>query len=337
MNLQEDTDRQKQVMDTPQEVEATGKPEPESPHEDKADLEKDYGFCLDRFLAHLHYELGYSPHTLRAYSRDLLDFVNWCVEDGLSLNLVSQADLRDYLYGLKLSGYASKTMARKTSSIRVFFAWCADLCYLEEDPASCLKTPKVDSYLPQVMSEGEVDSLLSSCDAQTPEGLRDRAILEFMYATGARISEVSGLHLGAVDFSQGQVRLFGKGSKERLVPVYRCALDALKAYLDQVRPVWATDASQDLVFISSRGAPLSADLIRRMFKSRVARSGLDISYTPHTLRHTFATRLLDGGADLRVVQELLGHESLSTTQIYTHLSVDRLKEAAAQAHPRSGR
>jgi integrase/recombinase XerD len=186
------------------------------------------------------------------------------------------------------------------------------------------------------MSDEDVRKLLGTCETDTPEGVRDRAFLELLYASGARISEVSRLDVSDLNFSEGQVSLFGKGSKERIVPLYPAALSVVRDYLERGRPLLSKgeDVSGKALFLSVRGRRMSADALRTVFERRVRIAGLDNELTPHAMRHTFATEMLSGGADLRSVQELLGHADLSTTQIYTHLSVERLKEAARQAHPR---
>jgi integrase/recombinase XerD len=192
------------------------------------------------------------------------------------------------------------------------------------------------------MSDEDVQKLLATCDPSTATGLRDRAFLELLYASGARISEVSRLNVPSIDFGRAQATLFGKGSKERIVPLYGVALDWLRRYLDEARQELASLAKRTppegpagALFLSTRGRRMSADALRTAFEAHVRLAGLDPTLTPHAMRHTYATELVAGGADLRSVQELLGHESLSTTQVYTHLSVDRLKDATRHAHPRA--
>ena len=251
--------------------------------------------------------------------------------------------LRAYLSYLDQARYSARTLNRHLSALRGFYKWLNKEKYLEVDPSLILTSPRTSRRLPQTMSDEDVQKLLLSCDTDTAAGLRDRAILECMYATGARISEISHLDREDVDISQGVVRLFGKGSKERDVPLYKTARDWLEAYMYGARPQLIAKGRKSLrnpreekaLFVSIRGHRMSADVLRKMFETYVKKAGLDPMLTPHAMRHTFATELLSGGADLRVVQELLGHQSLSTTQIYTHLSIERLKDAAKQAHPRS--
>lgn len=250
---------------------------------------------------------------------------------------VSHRQLRAYLAELTQAQYSERTVNRRLSALRSFFAWLVREGKTTEDAAAAVSSPKISKSLPHVMSDGQVRHLLAVCEGTDPKDIRDKAILELMYASGARISEVSNLNTGDVDFARAQVRLFGKGSKERIVPLYPAALSALSEYLEKVRPALALKKKapqEQALFLSTRGRRMSAAALRAVFEKRVAEAGLDPSLTPHAMRHTFATVLLDGGADLRSVQELLGHENLATTQIYTHVSVERLKGIARQAHPR---
>jgi integrase/recombinase XerD len=237
---------------------------------------------------------------------------------------------------LTAAGYSSKTINRRLSAVRALYRWLVHEGITDEDAAAALASPKVARLLPHTLSDEDIQALIDSCDVDTAVGLRDRTEIELLYATGARISELSGIDVADVDFGQGQVRLFGKGSKERIVPVYEAALDTVRAYLIRARPKLRGKSAPDpdALFRSTRGNRMSADSLRRSFEQHVALAGIDGRVTPHAMRHSYATELLGGGADLRSVQELLGHESLSTTQIYTHLSVDRLKDATRQAHPR---
>ena len=290
---------------------------------------------VDRYCSWLADVRGLSANTVRSYRADLGSYVRWAFRAGLEGLAPTHRELRSYLAELGRARYSTKTINRRLSALRGFFRWLVREGACEEEAASALASPKVARTLPKVMSDADALRLFSSCDVSTAAGLRDRAFLELLYATGARVSEVSSLTLADVDWHDAHVSLFGKGSKERIVPVYRRALDWLARYVDEARPSLLRQRETDALFISTRGNPMSADALRTCFERHVALSGLDPTLTPHAMRHTFATELLNGGADLRSVQELLGHESLSTTQIYTHLSVDRLRQAAARAHPRS--
>ncbi|MBM6817072.1 site-specific tyrosine recombinase XerD [Olsenella uli] len=292
---------------------------------------------IDRFCDHLARVRNLSPNTVRSYRCDLASFASWARRAGVDPLSATHRELRGYLAELSRAGYSPRTVNRRLSALRGLYRWLAREGVCDASAAAALASPKAGRPLPHAMSDAEVGALLATCDAGTPEGLRDRAALETLYATGARASEAAGLRLGDVDLAGRQARLFGKGSKERIVPLYDEAARWLGRWLREGRPTLAARSRRatDALFLSSRGNPLSADALRGLFERHVALAGLDPALTPHAMRHTFATELLSGGADLRSVQELLGHESLSTTQVYTHLSVERLRQAARAAHPRS--
>lgn len=290
------------------------------------------GFC-----AHLATVRNLSTNTVRAYRCDLEAFREWAAREGVRPLSISHRELRSYLSELARAGYSSRTVNRHLSALRGLYRWMSRAGVCDGAAVAAVASPKVARALPATMSDAEAERLLATCDGGDPTSLRDRAFLELLYATGARVSEMAGLCVPDVDVPRAQVRLFGKGSKERIVPVYASALDWATRYLDEARPELAACArrASDALFLSTRGNPMSADALRTVFERRVAQAGLDPRLTPHAMRHTYATELLGGGADLRSVQELLGHESLSTTQVYTHLSVERLRDAAARAHPRA--
>ena len=290
---------------------------------------------VDRFLTHLVVERGASPNTVRAYSADLQRYLEWADRSGVDPIRLGHRQMRQYLAELDRARYARRTVARRLSAIRSLFAFLVTEGLAASDPSSVLITPKIPSRLPRILPADLVDALLGAPDADTPTGLRDGAILELLYATGARVSEVAGLSIGSLDLGQGQLTLMGKGSKERLVPIHPAAVARVRTYLADGRPALAREHSADSVFLSSRGRPLSADAIRRLFKRYVDEVGGAHSLSPHAVRHTFATHLIEHGADLRSVQELLGHVALSTTQIYTHLSMKRVQDVHRSAHPRA--
>jgi len=290
---------------------------------------------VDRFLTHLSVERGLSPHTVRAYAADLARYLEWSERTGIDPIALSHRQMRSYLAELDRAKYARRTIARRLSAIRTFFAYLHTQGIVGSDPSAVLTTPKVPSRLPKVIEADAVTALLDAPDVTTPTGLRDKAVLELLYATGARVSEIAGLTLGDLDLAQGQLTVMGKGSKQRIIPMHRVAVESVRAYLLGGRPRLATAESGGQVFLSSRGRPYSADAIRRMFKRYLAETGAASTLSPHALRHTFATHLLDAGADLRTVQELLGHVALSTTQIYTHLSMQRLQDVHRNSHPRA--
>ncbi|MBA4370318.1 MAG: integrase [Coriobacteriaceae bacterium] len=290
---------------------------------------------VDRFITHLRVERGSSPHTVRAYSGDLAAYLAWAERAGIDPIAPTHRQLRAYLAELDRARYSRRTIARRLSAVRSMFAFAAREGLVASDPASVLVSPKLPARLPKTVPDDLLTRLLEAPDPSTALGLRDGAVLELLYATGVRVSELAGLTLGDLDISQGQLTVMGKGSKERLVPLHPTAAARLRAYLESGRPALAGPTSADAVFLSRRGAPFSSDGVRRMMRSHLDRLGGSASISPHTLRHTFATHLLEGGADLRTVQELLGHVALSTTQIYTHVSVRRLRDVHKDAHPRA--
>ena len=303
---------------------------------------------LDRALGHVDDYIAYvasvlclSENTVRAYGQHLHAFVDWCDVRGIDPLRVTVRQLRSYIGDMRSSGLSQRSIAAHLSSIRSFFRWMIVEGLIDSNPAEALTSPKLPEALPVTASARQMRALFSVIERGTPSGLRDACMLELFYATGARISELASLRLDSFDWSSRCVRLFGKGSKERIVPVHQRAAEAVHEYAQKGRPALLTNSSHKQppdtfsLFISDKGRVMDAAALRYRFKALSRRAGLPSDVTPHTMRHTFATDLLDGGADLRSVQELLGHASLSTTQIYTHLSVDRMKSALKQAHPRS--
>ena len=293
---------------------------------------------VQSFLSFLADVRRLSPHTVRAYETDLNAFLAWCEREGVAPLDATRLNMRSYLAYLNRAAYAEKTVNRRVSSLRTFYAWVEREGAGTASAVATLRGRKLSKVLPKTMTDADLCKLMDTCDMSGDEGVRDRALLELLYATGARISEAAGLRPKDLDFAQGQVRLFGKRSKERIVPIHDTALGVLRGYLDNVRPrlvaACRSEGCAQALFVSTRGNDMSADMLRRVFKKHMQMAGLDLDLTPHAVRHSFATELLDGGADLKAVQELLGHESLATTQIYTHLSIDRLKAATRLAHPR---
>lgn len=313
------------------------------------------GGRLDAFLAYLGKVLNYSPHTVRAYGADLRAFFAWADAAGVDPRRATHKDFRRYLAALDEKGYARKTVARRLSSVKTFYSWLVREGEVAQNPAQAVSSPKLPKTLPHVLTARETAHLLETVDPGDAEGLRDRALLELLYASGARIGEASALDIRDVDFVGRTVRLYGKGRKERIVPLYPLAVEALQAYLRMGRPLLAARSAgpadagvgagrahgrqpgggdAQALFLNSKGARMSAGAMRKRFEKILAQAGLAGAATPHTMRHTFATELLEGGADLRSVQEMLGHASLSTTQIYTHLTPERLREVSERAHPR---
>lgn len=290
---------------------------------------------VDAFLTHLAVERNASPNTVRAYTADLARYLEWAERAGVHPTTLDHRALRRYLAELDRARYAKTTIARRLSAVRSLFGYLMAEGLVESDPSSVLTRPKMPQRLPRLVPGDELAALLDAPPEEGADGLRDRAVLELLYATGMRVSEVSALSLGDIDLAQGQLRAFGKGSKERIVPLHPAAVKRLRAYLRDGRELHARADSPDAVFLSARGKRLSADAVRRIFKRHLAAAGATLSLSPHAMRHTFATHLLEAGADLRSVQELLGHVALSTTQIYTHLSMKRLQDVHRSAHPRA--
>jgi integrase/recombinase XerD len=291
--------------------------------------------AVDRFLTHLRIERNVSPNTVRAYAADLARYLEWAERAAVDpLDLTPQA-LRRYLAELDRAGYARRTIARRLSAVRSLFAYLNRDGALTIDPAAVVSTPKLPSRLPRTVANDLLSELLACPDPATPTGLRDRALLELLYATGARVSEVVGLDLSSTDLAGAQVKVTGKGDKQRILPLHREAVERLRAYIASGRPALRPRAGEDALFLNRNGGRLTDGGIRRMLHRRLTELGATANVTPHTLRHTFATHLLEGGADLRSVQDLLGHVALSTTQIYTHLGVDRLRRVHRDAHPRA--
>lgn len=298
---------------------------------------------IDAYLSHLAFERNLSKNTIKAYAEDLDDFVRWASREGLDPLSLGRRGGRLYLAYLDQAGYTRKTSNRRLSALKGFYGWAAATGEVQADPVSALRGPKSEKHLPRVIPAEEMERILSvhaTCAREAADALmrakemRDQAVLELAYACGARISELAGLMMGSVDLSSRCVKLFGKGSKERIVPIHALAAETVRAYIQNARDILAKPGSDDHLFLSVRGNRFSEDAIRLMFKDTLRRAGFEGVYTPHDLRHTFATDVLAGGADLRSVQEMLGHVSLSTTQIYTHLTPERLQEAHHLAHPR---
>jgi integrase/recombinase XerD len=290
--------------------------------------------ALDQFYQHLSVERGLASLTLAAYARDLQDFYEYLEgrgRDGWAA--VTLGDLKDYLAALEARGLSARSRARRLSALRQFFRFLEREEAVHVNPVEFLDSPRLPQRLPQVLGEREVVALLQAPDPATPGGQRDAALLEVLYATGLRVSELVGLTLKQLDLRRGVVRPLGKGSKERVVPMVAQATEKLQLYLSQGRTQLLKGRPSPYVFLNRRGGKLTRQGFWKILKTYARRIGLrDLS--PHTLRHSFATHLLSRGANLRVLQLLLGHADLATTQIYTHLDAARLKEIHRKAHPR---
>ena len=290
---------------------------------------------VDAYLHHLRVERNLSPNTLAAYAGDLAALAAWAERERLHLLDADHRTLRRFLAELDRARYAKRTIARRLAAVRSFYRHLVQRGLSSANPAVALATPKQNRELPTVAACSLLDQLLDTPDTSTPLGARDAAILELLYATGVRVSELSGLDLRDVDLTEGAVRVMGKGSRERIVPMHPAAVARLRLYLRSSRSQLDSDASGTAFFLSRRGGRLTAGGIRRMLDRHLMTMGTAHRITPHALRHSFATHLLEGGADLRTVQELLGHVALSTTQIYTHMSTKHLRDVHKGAHPRA--
>jgi len=288
------------------------------------------------FLAYLEFERGLSRNTLEAYRSDLLQLGQHLREHDVDVLAVGHADLAGFLDALAAGGARPATLQRKAACLRSFYRHLRREAIIDHDPTADLRAPRKSQKLPQVLSRGEVDRLLAAPRGTTPGGLRDRALLELMYACGLRASEAVGLELGDIDLEAAVLRARGKGNKERLVPIGRTAIAAMALYLQRGRPLLVGPGEDRHVFVNRRGTGLTRQGLYKIVQRHARAVGLQERMSPHTLRHTFATHLLAGGCDLRAVQEMLGHADIATTQIYTHLSAERLKDVYFGAHPRAG-
>jgi integrase/recombinase XerD len=298
-----------------------------------------------RYLDHLAVERGLSEHTLAAYRRDLRRYVAFLERRGVTDPAdVDESTIRSYVASVSASThgdderpYRATSVARMLSSVRSFHRFLLRDGVATRDPAIGVAQPKLPRQLPHPLSVDDTRRLLEAPDPATPAGLRDRAILELLYGAGLRISELTGLDVDDLDLEEGAVRVLGKGGKEREVPLGRFAREAVDAYLTRGRPALAAATSRGALFLNTRGGRLTRQSGNRLLETHVRTAGIESRVTPHSLRHSFATHLLEGGADVRVVQELLGHASVATTQIYTLVTEEHLREVYYTSHPRARR
>jgi integrase/recombinase XerC len=305
---------------------------------------------IDEFIRHLEHGVNASPLTIRCYNTDLREFERFIAGGAArahrrSIVSIDHLDVRSYLSHLHDRGVSRATVARKLASLRSLFRYLSRQGVMTRNPAAMVSTPKLDRRLPHPMPQNEVESLLESAFGSDPRDDRDRAILELLYATGIRVGETVGADLGDLDLSgttgEGMLRVFGKGKKERLVPIGSKAVTALRRYLksrgELVPRRTVPSGDRDALFLNARGGRLTDRSVRRILDARLQRAALERDVSPHSLRHSFATHMLNAGADLRSIQELLGHASLSTTQKYTRVTTSRLLDVYNRAHPRAGR
>ena len=291
---------------------------------------------ISSFLTHVKVEKGLSSNTVSAYQRDLNKFLVFAQKRKLALEQVSRDHLVDFLAGLYREELDSKSVARHLVTLRNFFRFAQSQDLVSSDPSLNLESPKIRRSLPGYLKVEDVDRLLEQPDPKTPYGLRDRAMLEVLYSTGLRVSELIGLRVSDLDSKVGCIRCIGKGDKERIVPAGRKALGMVDRYLRDARPkLLAKGVSSGALFVNRRGMPLSRVGVWKILSSYGKRAGFRVALTPHMLRHSFATHLLERGADLRSVQLMLGHADISTTQIYTHVVEERLKQIYKAHHPRA--
>ena len=297
---------------------------------------------IDSFLNYLRVEKGFSNNTTMAYHNDLSQLLIFATGVAGKRSIMpawdnfSRQDMLSYLLYLKERNYAVTTLARKVAAGKSFFNFLLSEGRIKTNPMDNISSPRVGKALPSTLSLSQVrELLLQPAKSEKPEAKRDKAMLELLYASGMRVSELVNLNLGDVDTEKGYVRPFGKGSKERMVPVYPQAAHSAREYIDDVRPRFVHDSDQKALFVNQRGERLTRQGFWQILKEYARQAGLEGRVTPHTLRHSFATHMLNGGADLRSVQELLGHANISTTQIYTHLTSEHIHQSYDRAHPRA--
>jgi integrase/recombinase XerD len=292
-------------------------------------------FHLDQFLDHLALERGLSPRTLEAYGRDVGRLVAFLEAQGRArVGEASASDLREFVYQLKDQGLQATSIRRNLSAVRTYFAFLIAEGLVVADPSERLEPPRTWRRLPDVLSHADMERLLVAPDPVDPLYWRDKAMLEFGYASGVRVSELTALKIKDLELDEGFATVFGKGSRERLVPIGQGAIRAIRLYLRDLRPMLERGRGKGAVFLNARGQPLSRMGVWKILKGHVLKAGIEKRVSPHTLRHTFATHLLEGGADLAAVQEMLGHADISTTQIYTHVDREYLRDVHRRFHPR---
>jgi len=292
-------------------------------------------FRTEQFQDYLTFERGLSDRTVAAYQRDLRRWRAFVLDQGaLDPSSVTPEHLRSWMFSLKDAGLAPTSIRRAQSAVRTYYGFLLSEGVIEADPTDRLEAPRVDRKLPDFLTTEEMDRLLAAPDEDRPLYWRDRAILEFLYATGVRVSELTDLPLSALDLEEGFATVFGKGSKERIVPIGGPAAGAVARYLREVRAALDRGQGRGRVFLNARGRPLRRESVWSLVRHAARLAGISKRVSPHTLRHSFATHLVEGGADLAAVQELLGHADISTTQIYTHLDRAYLRDMHRRYHPR---
>jgi len=291
---------------------------------------------LNNFLEYLFFERGLAKNTIDSYRRDLKSYISYLRNKNiLDINMTNRTTIFSYLLLMQKKGKASSSISRACAAIKSFYHYLFRERIIEEDPTEYIDAPKMEHRLPKVLSIEEVELLLRQPDTSNPLGVRDRTMLELLYATGMRVSELISISIEDVNLEMGYLRCIGKGSKERIVPIGSVAIHYLKNYIEKSRKEILNGKELSILFLNSQGKSLTRQGFWKIIKKYSKRAGIDKTITPHTLRHSFATHLLENGADLRAVQEMLGHADISTTQIYTHITRNKIKEVYDKTHPRA--
>ena len=290
---------------------------------------------IRKYYQYLKLEKAFSPNTVDAYQTDLEKLLLFLEEENIDILDTTLDDLQRFASGLHDIGIHPRSQARIVSGIRVFFQFLKTSGYTDHNPATLLELPRLGRQLPDILTVDEIDAMEAACDDSTYEGSRNRAIIETTYCCGLRVSELVGLQMSKVDIDEGYVTVDGKGSKQRIVPIASSAVDAIRAYLPLRSNLTPKRGSEDILFLNRRGGKLTRTMIFYIVKKLCGECGIKKNISPHTLRHSFATHLLEGGANLRAIQEMLGHESITTTEIYVHIDRSFLRQEVANCHPRS--
>ena len=293
------------------------------------------GDPVKMYEIYLRLERGLSKNTVEAYVSDLDKLFRFVAVEGRSVRDVTYADLQQFVAQLYDAGISARSQARIISGIRSFYRYLVLESYLQSEPTQLLEAPKIGRRLPEVLAVGEIDRILATIDVSTPSGRRNRAMIEVLYSCGLRVSELTGLRYPDVHFDEGYIRVLGKGNKERLVPISRTALNEIRNYLPDRLAIASAKGFEDILFVNPHGRSLSRVMVFKIVKEYAALAGITKTISPHTFRHSFATHLLEGGANLRGIQMMLGHETITATEIYTHLDREALRREIIEHHPRN--
>ncbi|MBO8475909.1 MAG: site-specific tyrosine recombinase XerD [Bacteroidetes bacterium] len=295
------------------------------------------GKIKEQFIAYLTFEKGLSRNSVEAYTDDTEKLIRYLEEDGKKLSDITEPDLHEFLSTLHDLGISPRSQARIISGIRAFFHFLKIEHYIPHNPAELLELPKIGQHLPDTLSVKEIDAMEQATDPDTYEGVRNKAIIETLYSCGLRVSELVGLQISNFFINEEFIVVKGKGNKQRMVPISRSAIDSILAYMEKRNSLVIKKGSEDILFLNRRGAMMSRVMIFYIIKDLCSKCGIDKRISPHTLRHSFATHLLEGGANLRAIQQMLGHESISTTEIYMHIDRSHLRREILEHHPRNNK